>query len=69
MSRSYPRRRCERCEYYVSICECGGLCGLIIEYLASVWACEYPDDEPVSWKSPTNSCHQYKKAQQMDLPL
>lgn len=67
MGKSYPRRRCERCEHYARVCDCGGLCGLKIEYL--LWLGDYPEEELLAWVSPSSNCSQYKKAQQMDLPL
>lgn len=60
MSKVYPRRRYEKCEYFARVCECGGLCGLKIEYL--LWLGDYPEEEPLAWVSMSGSCSQYKKA-------
>lgn len=67
MSKVYPRRRCKRCKYFARGCECGGLCGLKIEYLR--WLGDYPEEEPLTWVSLSSHCSQYKKVVQLDLPL
>jgi hypothetical protein len=67
MNKMYPRRRCERCEYFAKVCGDGGVCALVIEFLH--WLGR--DDEVLAWRKTTGHCYQYKKAKnvQLELPL